>query len=85
MFVEKVRAGARGAWGTGTFLKQRNKIDLQTQDVQQFAIDVSRIPIDWRRLVIIGIDGVNSELRKRDRSIYHFARDAHGRWIVLEP
>jgi hypothetical protein len=85
LLVEKVRAGAPGGWGTGTFDKQRNKIDIQTQDVQQFAIYVGRIPINWRRLVIIGIDGVNSELRKRDQYIYHFARDDHDRWIVLEP
>ena len=85
LFVEKVRRGAPGAWATGSFNPDRNKLTIRTRDVQQFAIDTGRIPIDWERLVILGIDGHNSELRKRDYFFLHFARDRHGRWVVQEP
>jgi len=85
LFVEKVRRGAPGAWATGSFNPERNKLTIRTRDVQQFAIDTDRIPIDWERLVILGIDGHNSELRKRDYFFLHFARDRHGRWIVQDP
>ena len=85
LFVEKARRGAPGAWATGSFNPERNKLTIRTRDVQQFAIDTGRIPIDWERLVILGIDGHNSELRKRDYFVLHFARDKHGQWIVQEP
>ena len=85
LFVEKARDRATGAWATGSFGAKRNKLTIRTRDVQQFAIDTSRIPINWERLVVIGIDGANSELRKRDYPILHFVRDDHGRWVVLEP
>jgi hypothetical protein len=83
--VLKVREGEDGAWATGSFSRARNKLDVHTRGAQEFAVDVSRIPINWERLVVIGIDGVNSELRKRDFSVYRFARDEHGRWVVVEP
>ena len=85
LFVEKARDRASGAWATGSFGPKRNKLTIRTRGVQQFAIDTSRTPINWERLVVIGIDGANSELRKRDYPILHFARDDHGRWVVLEP
>ncbi len=85
LFVEKVRDGAVGAWATGSFNTDRNKLTIETRDVQQFAIDTDRVPINWERLVILGIDGRNSELRKRDYSVLHIALDEHGRWVVWEP
>ena len=85
LVVEKTRDGAPGGWATGSFDPKRNKLTIRQRDVQRFAIDVSRIPINWARLVVIGINGRNSELRKRDYSILHFARDQHGQWVVVEP
>ena len=84
LLVEKAREGAPGAWATGSFDPKRNKLDIRTRDVQEFSIDVSRIPINWERLVVIGIDGANSELRKRDYSVLHFRLDDHGQWVVRE-
>ncbi len=85
LVVTEARGDAEGAWATGTFDAKRNKIDIQTQDVQAFTIDTGRIAIDWDRLVVLGIDGRNSELRRRDHPILRFARDRHGAWVVLEP
>ncbi len=85
LWAEEARDGARGGWATGSFDPKRNKIDIETRDVERFAVDVSRIPINWERLVVIGINNINSELRRRDYSVLHFARDDHGRWVVLEP
>ena len=85
LFALKVRDGVAGAWVTGSFDPKRNKLDIHTRGAQAFAIDVGRIPINWKRLVIIGIDGANSELCKRDYSVLHFVLDEHGRWVVVEP
>ncbi len=85
LWVEKQRDGASGAWATASFDHKRNKIIIQTEDVERFAIDVSKVTVDWERLVILRLDGTNSELRRRDHNILHFARDRHNQWTVLEP
>jgi len=85
LFVEKAKDDAPGGWATAAFDRQKNKLDVRTRDVRQFAIDMERIAIDWQRLVVIGIDGKNSELRKRDVSLLHFRLDDHGQWVVMEP
>ncbi len=84
LYLEKAKPGAPGGWATGTFHPQRNKIEIHTRDVEGFAIDTSRIAIDWVRLVVLGIDGRNSELKKRDYDVLHFQRDEHGQWVVVE-
>ncbi len=85
LVVQRVREGKRGAWATGDFDAERNKLTIKTHDVQQFALHLSRININWERLVILGINGRNSELKKRDYSPIHVARDDHGQWVVVEP
>lgn len=85
LVVEKTKHRTTGAWATGSFDPNHNKLTITTNDVSQFSIDTDRILIDWDRLVILGIDGRNSELRKRDCSVLHIALDEHGRWVVLEP
>ena len=85
LFVERTRGDAPGGWATGSFDPDRNKLTIETKDVQRFAIDTSRIRIDWERLVVLGLNGVNSELRRRDFDIYHFELDDHNRWVVIQP
>lgn len=85
LFVEKVADGAKGGWATGSFDEERNKLSITTSDVTEFALDTSLIKINWRKLVVLSIDGKNSELRKRDFDILHFRRSAHGEWAVREP
>ncbi len=83
--VETVGDDADGGVATGSFDPVGNQIRIRTRDVKGFAIDTSRIGIDWDRLVVIRINGVGSELRKRDYDVLHFVRDDHGRWEVAEP
>ena len=84
LIVEEARDKAIGAWATGSFIRKRNRIVIDTKNVQRFSINVERIDVRWQKLVVIRIDGVNSELRKRDDAILRFMRDAHGRWVVAE-
>ena len=83
--VDEIRDDAPGAWATGSFLAERNRIVIETEAVARFSIDMGRVPVRWERLVVIRIDGRNSELVKRDQAIYRFALDEHGHWVVLEP
>jgi hypothetical protein len=85
LFVEQVKAGAQGAWASGSFDVERNRLTIRTNDVRRFRVAVSRIEIDWTRPVVLRLDGVNSELRRRPHADYHFFRDDHGLWVVSEP
>lgn len=68
----------------GSFDRKKNKIIIRTAEQRDFAIDTSRLPIDWDKLVILSIDGKNSELRRRDFRVYRFQLDDHGQWDVRE-
>lgn len=85
LLVEKHQKNAPGAWADGSFNAKRNKIIIRIRDAQQFAIDTSRIPIDWSRPVILSINERNSELKRRDYEVLHFSRNAYGQWFVVEP
>lgn len=84
LWVEAIREGADGGWATGSFDPARNRIRVSTEKIRGFAIDVSRIAIDWERLVVLRINGLTSELRKREDSVLHFIKGDGGRWEVVE-
>jgi len=85
LMVQKVVSCGDGGWATGSFDRARNKIIIETHDVESFVVDTSRLAINWKKLVILRIDGRNSELRKRDQQTLRFLLDHKGRWIVEEP
>lgn len=85
LLVRRVRDGEPGAWATGSFDAAKNKVIIETKGVREFAIDTSKIDIDWERLVILRLDGINSELRKRDYALLYLVRDGYGKWVVREP
>ncbi len=85
LYVTRAREGTHGGWATGSFDPARNKITIDTYDVERFAVDTGRIPIDWERGVVLRLNGSNSELRKRDYPILQFVRNKYGVWVVLEP
>lgn len=73
------RSGAEGS-----FDRKKNKIIIRTAEQRDFAIDTRQLPIDWDKLVILSIDGKNSELRRRDFTVYRFQLNDHGQWDVQE-
>jgi len=84
LFVQKVEKDGDGGWATGAFDPNRNKITIETHAVKAFRIDTSRMKINWKKLVILSIDGRNSELKKRDWQVLYFALNRHGLWVVEE-
>lgn len=85
LHVDAIRPKVDGGWATGDFFEPRNKIEIHTRGVKQFSLDLSKLNINWDRLVIIGIDGRNAELRKRNADVIHIARDKNNKWVVREP
>ena len=84
LFVRAIRGEAEGAWATGQFDVARNKITIRTHEVSRFALDVSKIGINWNRGVILSIDGNTSEMKKRKTTLVEFRFDPQQGWIVSE-
>jgi len=81
--IEAIRSDAPGAWATGRFVFD-NKIIIETEDVEQFSIDLSQIRINWNRRVILRINGYSSELTKKRRPVVHLRRSPAGSWEVVK-
>lgn len=73
-----------GAWATGRFDAGRNRLEITTRDALEFTVDVGRIEIDWSKLVILRINDRNTELKKREQSVYRFVRGSQGQWEVRQ-
>ena len=81
--IEAIRQGAPGAWATGALVLD-HKIVIDTEDVEQFSIDLSQLHVNWNRRVILRIDGHASELTKKRRPVLHLRRSPAGSWDVVE-
>lgn len=82
--VEKASEGAPGGYATGSFDQPRNKIIIETRDVQQFILDTGQIGLDWSRPVVLTIDKKSYELRRREDPAIRFDRNRYGEWVVIE-
>jgi hypothetical protein len=83
--IEAIRDSAVGAWATGWFIAEQNKIVIDTEDVDQFSINLSKLRLDWDRRVVLRIDGRSSELTPKRRPILRLRRSPAGSWDVVEP
>ena len=84
LHVEKAREGSKGGYATGDFDRARNKISIVTTDVERFAIDTTAIRVNWRKPVVLNINGANSELRQREGPRVVFELSPNAGWIVVE-
>ena len=74
-----------GGWAEGSFDRDKNKLTIVARDVRRFIIKTGMIRIDWDRRVILSLNRVSSELRRREGGVLTFELDDHGQWVVLEP
>lgn len=74
-----------GGWAEGSFDRDKNKLTIVARDVRRFIIKTDMIRIDWDRRVILSLNRVNTELRRREGGVLTFELDDHGQWVVLEP
>ena len=83
--IEDIRDSAAGAWATGLLLQHDNKIVIETENVEQFSINLSKLRLNWNRRVVLRIDGRSSELMRKRRPVVHLRRSPAGSWDVVEP
>lgn len=83
--IEVLHPDAPGAWATGEFILERNKLVIETENVDEFSIALPQLRIDWGHRVILRIDGHSSELIPKRRAILRLHRSPAGSWDVVEP
>ncbi len=83
--IEALYPDAPGAWATGEFIRDRNKVVVETENVDEFSIALPQLQIDWDHRVILRIDGHSSELMPKRRAILRLRRSPAGSWDVVEP
>lgn len=83
--IEAIHPDAPGAWATGAFIREKNKIVIETENVDEFSIRLPQLHVNWDRRVILRIDGHSSELKWKRRPILHLRRSPAGSWDVVEP
>lgn len=82
--IEELRDDASIARAVGWYPPKDNRIVIQTEGVQQFAIDLGSLGPDWERRVILRIDGRSSELTRKKSRVVHLRRSPAGAWEVVE-
>ncbi len=83
LFVEGEVQEAGGAWVTGWFSDEANKIAIETHGANGFRLELSKISIDWSRRVVLRIDERSFELKKRKTSTVHFKKTPTGGWDTV--
>lgn len=74
---------AKGGWAKGSFDAERNRFTIDTFDVEAFSIDTSALQIDWSKLVILRLDGRNTELGRKENPVITFTRGTATPWETL--
>ncbi len=82
--IEGIRDSAVGAWATGSFLSDRNKIVIETENADQFTINLAKLRLNWNKRVILRINGHSSELTKKRDPLLRLHRSPAGSWDVVE-
>ncbi len=69
---------------TGTF-PERNRIYIDTDNVQRIRIHIDQLPISPNKRIILRIDDQPMELARRDRLYVYLEKQTNGAWASVEP
>ncbi len=81
--IEQAGSDVVGGWASGAVL-DGNKVVIDTQDVTQFTLDLSQMPVDWGGRVVLKIDGHTSELTRKRYPTLRLRRSPSGGWVPVD-
>ncbi|MFH0980842.1 MAG: hypothetical protein V2A79_04815 [Planctomycetota bacterium] len=84
LHIERLYEHVEGGWVTG-HNPTPNRIILETQNVAQFSMDVSRLQLDWGSRVWVRINQQTFELTHKLNPVIHLRETLEGVWEVIEP
>jgi len=77
--IESLGASARGE------VTDSHRLEIRTDNVDQFSVDLSEIPLDWNKRIVLRVNTQTMELTKKKHPLVHFRRTPTGDWVVVPP
>jgi hypothetical protein len=81
--IEQLRSGAGGGWISG-HCPAADRIELETENITQFSLDVSQLQLDWSGRVWMRIDQNAFELLHKRNPVVHLRQISTGAWEVVK-
>jgi len=81
--IEGLMEGGEGGWVTGRHVAEDNRLEISTEHVSQFAMNLARVPVNWDRRVVLKIDGHTSELTRKHYPLLRLKRSPTGGWNAV--
>ena|GEM_PF-7086982 len=82
--IERLRPDVEGGWVSGHSPKP-NRIVIETRNVDQFSMDISRLALDWSRRVWVRINANSFELTHKRNPVIHLRATSTGAWELVKP
>lgn len=71
------------AWMEGE-IQQGDRLIVTTSNVRRFAMDLTRLRLEWNQRILLKLDKFNFELTKKRWPVIKFVRTASGAWEAAE-
>lgn len=82
--IEGLHENAEGGW-VSSHCPSPNRIVIETHDVLQFSMDLSRLELDWSRRVWVRINHNAFELTHKRNPVIHLRETPAGVWDLVKP
>jgi hypothetical protein len=69
------------AWMEGE-IRLTDRLIITTSSVRRFALDLTRLRLNWDKRILLRLDGFNFELTRKRWPVIHFIRTPAGAWEV---
>ena len=82
--IERLCARVEGGWVCG-HSPAVNRIVIETHNVSQFSMDVSRLDLDWSKRVWVRVNSTAFELIHKRNPVIHLRETSAGVWEIVKP
>lgn len=71
------------AWAEGR-VDDGEKLVINTENIERFQLDLSKVKLDWDKRIVLRIDGFNRELTRKNFPHLNYERTSTGGWRLID-
>lgn len=83
LMIDEVSDRDHTAWVEGR-VEDGEKLVIDTENIERFQLDLSRIRLDWDKRIVLRIDGFNRELTRKNFPHLNYERTSTGGWRLID-
>ena len=83
LVIDDVSDQDRTTWVEGR-VEDGEKLVIDTENVERFQLDLSRVKLDWDKRIVLRIDGFNRELTRKNFPRLNYERTSTGGWRLTD-